>query len=257
MSKFTSSSEFATETARLLHDLSQGPGDLYALIDQSVVPSTMRAALQGFGERQEFLRPGMTPSWHTPVLIPLQSYTTARQLSFARFVSETLPYANALSLLKTDQPLGQFLQSLCVRSRVELVGGLTAVFRWFDGRCLASLPTILSQDQWAFLCQPAADWRYVDRRGAWQIVRLDGSITSLRTISLSQAQEDALVEDGVPDAVLDQLLSRFHPALDGLLPPQQYDLIMMHLSKLPLAERMDVSKAADALSNSLVTDGVR
>lgn len=252
MSMLTSPSELATGTARLIEDLSQGAGDLYALIDQSVVPSTLRGAMSDFGERQEFLRPGMTPSWHTPVLISLQGFTPARQLRFARFVSETMPYANALSLLKTEQSPEQFLKSLCVRSRVELVGGMTAVLRWFDGRCLASLPSILTPDQWAFLRMPVTSWRYVDRQGAWQEVKIDGSFSGLDTLSLSQEQEDALVEDGVPDAVLDQLLSRFHPALDGLLPPQQYELVMTHLSKLPVAERLDVSRAADALSDSLL-----
>jgi hypothetical protein len=70
-------------------------------------------------------------------------------------------------------------------------------------------------------------WCFVDRWGALQRMPAPqpGEGSANEPLQLSQVQEQALIDDGLADAVIDLLITQRHPALLGKTPPEQYEFV--------------------------------
>lgn len=160
----------------------------------------------------------------SPLLVSAGSVQKAEQL--ANELHRVARYANAVSLLVSHKILQELQRDLAARLRVKLPHGLHAMLRAFDTRTLAGLPGILNDSQWAAMTEGIDSWIFLDRRG-WvrHLPKATGESADPLPIVLSQAQEQALVDDGLADAVIDLLITHAHPALQGKTPPQQFELV--------------------------------
>jgi hypothetical protein len=142
---------------------------------------------------------------------------------------------------------------LAQRARIMLPQNMPALLRFFDTRTLPQLPRILEPAQYAALRQPTAAWHYLDRWGVLQqLPAARADATAPLPLALSPAQEQALVDDGLADAVIDLLITQRHPVVQDKTPPQQYEWVRpivdaalaMGLGEPPQA-MMFVAKAAE------------
>jgi hypothetical protein len=162
----------------------------------------------------------------TPLLVPLDP-ALQRTFTFAQQLHAVARFANAVCVLRSPMTLADLQRALQLRARVELPGQLSAVLRWFDTRTLTALPTLLGPAQYAALLQDIEAWWFVDRAGELQhmpAVAPDITPADL-PLRLTQAQEQALIDDGLADAVIDLLITHNHPALQDSTPPEQYALV--------------------------------
>ena len=101
------------------------------------------------------------------------------------------------------------------------------LLRWFDTRTLPSLPRLLEPVRYAAFMACVRSWHFVDRYG--EVRAAPPAETAAGEFSAPMAfdavQERLLIEDGNTDAVIDQLIEQRHPALFGMTPPQQFDLV--------------------------------
>jgi hypothetical protein len=136
--------------------------------------------------------------------------------------------ANAVSVLLSSLPPPQLHTELSQRTHVMLPGNLLMVLRYFDTRMLPLLPRMLAPEQYGAFTGCAAEWHYLGRDGALMqlpppAVAHAGLYTS--PLNLTDAQERLLLDDGLADSVIDQLLDADSPSLRGLDPAQQYERI--------------------------------
>jgi Domain of unknown function (DUF4123) len=201
----------------------------YLLIDQSALPPPpwLNAPLKQWsfmGVLQAEVRPALDGA--TPLLVALDA-SSERAFRFAEKLYTVAQFANALSVLRSPLLLPDLQRTLQTHLRIELPGQMAALLRLFDTRTLPALPNILSQAQYAALMQGIDAWYFVDRWGALQ--RLPAPqrdvVAAAEPIQLSELQEQALVDDGLADAVIDLLITQRHPSLLDKTPPEQFEQI--------------------------------
>ena len=91
--------------------------------------------------------------------------------------------------------------------RVRTPDEQSMVLRFVDTRILPTLPSILQPAQWAAFASSLEHWFYVDRTGviaACELPPPDPSAASA-PIRLTQAQVNAFLDAGEPDALIDHL----------------------------------------------------
>ena len=205
------------------------PLNTYWLLDQSALPPPpwLNEHVRPWafvGVLQGEAQPALDGA--TPLLVVLDT-SSNRPFRFAQQLHAVAQFANAVCVLRSPLPLTELQRVLLARLRVELPGNLTALLRVFDTRTLAALPGILSAAQYAALMRGIDAWYFVDRWGALQRMPAPqrDEPAADEPLQLSQAQEQALIDDGLADAVIDLLITQRHPALLGKTPPEQYALV--------------------------------
>jgi len=206
----------------------EGQG-LYWLIDQSAMPRP--PWLRRHVSRKacwDVLRGTAVEEFDgaSPVLVRCDAQAACSRLGTV--LHGQAQYACALHLLVSALDGSDLCAALRERTRLELPEGLPAILRFFDTRALPVLPDVLTPAQYAGLVAPVSAWWYVDRGGSLQPMpapKADVPSMSLPPWILTQDQEQALVDDGLADAVIDLLITHGHPGMLERLPPQQYALV--------------------------------
>ena len=122
-------------------------------------------------------------------------------------IHANLRLSNALIVLHSTLRFDALATSLRARLDGRLAGGVDVMLRFFDTRVLpALLDTIDDKTRQAFLCI-AEQWMWLDRRGRWQSLRVAAAPVDLHVapLTLTQQEEDRLVELSEPDLVLQTL----------------------------------------------------
>jgi hypothetical protein len=147
---------------------------------------------------------------------------------------DRLRWACGISILVTPQPFSRAVASLRTQCDVMLPDDFNVVLRYFDTRVLPFLSEVLSRDQRAFFTAMASGWFYLDRDGHWCGIDIpaDGvTIEAVVPLQLSASQQDALINAGESDAVLNQMRKMSCKALQTMTPPQQYPLVLPLIAK--------------------------
>jgi Domain of unknown function (DUF4123) len=201
----------------------------YWLLDQSALPPlpwfTEHLRQSNFmSVLQAEVRPALDGA--TPLLVAFDTAST-QTFRFAQKLHAVAQFANAVCVLFSALPIAELQRALQTRLRIELPGRLAALLRLFDTRTLPTLPSILSAAQYAALMRGIEAWHFIDRWGALQRmpVAQGDAAAAVEPLQLSQAQEQALIDDGLADAVIDLLITQRHPALLGKTPPEQFEVV--------------------------------
>jgi hypothetical protein len=199
----------------------------YWLLDQSALPAPpwLDAYLEQvayMGVLQSEVRPALDGA--SPLLVTCDA-ASARSHRFAKQVYAVARFANGVSVLRSSMPLAMLQQALRTRLHVELVGNVSALLRVFDTRTLPALPEILTAEQYKAFMFGMEAWWFLDRRGTMRRMPSPTADAPLASgpLKLDEAQEQALVNDGLTDAVIDMMISQRHPALLDLTPPEQFE----------------------------------
>lgn len=224
--------DLVSTLAGLLQSDAPSSSDLHAywLLDQSALPPSPWLTSRLGGRKRVNLLSGdfnPKPDDATPWLVEFGA-DKDRELRLAEQLHSTARFANAVGVMHSAHPLGELASMLRERSRIMLPGNLAVLLRVFDTRTLASLPQVLSAQQYAQFMQGIHGWWYLDRRGSVQRMpaaeQLDTNANGL-ALMLDDIQEQALVDDGLTDAVIDLLITQQHPIVQDTLPPDQFDCI--------------------------------
>lgn len=200
----------------------RGPGEhRYLLVNQAAwhgQPETMqglksfdRVAL--FGSSVDACVDGATP-----FLIRLDGQfgdtLAARPI---RVLCETGCWASAISVLDSARPMTALAAALSARCEARLSDGQDMLLRYFDTRVLAVLLDVFTPEQLMHLGACATRWWYAGRSGALEPVTLSPWPAEDKFVppwSLSQRQEDLLLEASEADAIVDLLTrQRVEPLL--------------------------------------------
>ena len=201
----------------------------YWLLDQSALPqppwlNELVRQSNFMGVLQTEVRPA--PDGATPLLVAFDA-SPVRASRLAQQLHAVAQFASALSVLRSSLSLPELQHAVQTRVRIELPGQMAALLRVFDTRTLPALPNILSAAQYAALMLDIEAWHFVDRWGALQCMPAPQPdvVAATGSLQLSQTQEQALVDDGLADAVIDLLITQRHPALSGKTPPEQFEFV--------------------------------
>lgn len=202
--------------------------EVYLIADQSGLPRLGEAQtmLQGMALRNILSSaPECEFDGASPLLVQTSGATPLRTARLARWLHVQGRYANCLAVLVSPLDITALHTQLRQRTELMLPGNLRMVLRYFDTRSLPLLPRLLTEPQYAAFTACATEWHYLDRAG--EVQRLPapaqpfaGEFTA--PLEMTAAQEQMLIDDGLADSVIDQLLDARTPALMGLTPPQQY-----------------------------------
>jgi hypothetical protein len=208
------------------------PGQfVYLLLDQSALPnirsfwSSIRdlnwAPLLGNRDQQ--------PDGGAPLLLDVSDLSTSKPVrDVVRRLYREGKSANCLSVLRSPLECHALAQALHDRTQLELPDSLHVVLRYFDTRTLALLPKLFNTTQYASFMSCTVAWHYLDRYGNMQVLptaNIDLALPDPFVIVLDQAQERLLIDDGLIDGVIDQLLEQRHPELRELSPAEQYEKV--------------------------------
>ncbi|MEY2891790.1 MAG: hypothetical protein RJA98_1698 [Pseudomonadota bacterium] len=123
----------------------------------------------------------------------------------------------AFTLLTSPLSLGELHAHLSQFTEVRLAGGIEMILAFWDPAILGTLVgqesddslhvagPVFDPDQRQTLLAPLAGWWYCDREARWHGIRQTENASALamvHPITLTQTQEDLLVEASVPDQVL-------------------------------------------------------
>lgn len=203
----------------------------YLLLDQSALPNfaSFWSAIIANPWAPVLGNRAQQPDGGAPLLIDISAIGASIPLQrLILSLGDQAKYANCLSLLQSDSSCAHLAESLRLRAAAELTDRLAVVFRFFDTRTMPLLPRLLTPEQYAAFLACARTWHYVGRDGDVQplppAAEHAGAVYESPLVFTAE-QERMLIEDGVPDAVIDCLLDQRHPALQGLNPWQQYDRV--------------------------------
>jgi hypothetical protein len=116
-----------------------------------------------------------------------------------------------LSAIETPEPLAELCARLAAWCVVE-ADNQRFHFRFADTRRLPAVLGALSADQLASFCGPALSWRFIGRNGRWHEKALVPADVDLATAPvLAPSQFAALVDDSLPDELLNLFSLRGHP----------------------------------------------
>lgn len=205
---------------------------LYWLLDQSALPQSQWIARHIGGADWIDLLSGESErhfNGASPIIVDAFGASEHASLRLADELYRVGRFANAISLITSPLPIARLQAEMHQSVRIDLPGNLEAMLRYFDTRSLPLLPRLLLPQQYAALLQGIKRWSYLDRWGAMRhmpTVALSNTSTLVPSrIALDEAQEAALIDDGLTDAVIDLLLTQGHPALLDLSPPAQFEAI--------------------------------
>ena len=192
---------------------------LFALVDAGQDKKTWQRFHNLCGQTLPILKAtGGAADQFSPHLVALESAVVAS--SNLQAVLASRHSTTAYTLLCSELSLSELHKHLSCFLEVKLPGNLEMLLAFWDPAILGTLvgqtsddslhlpsPVLDSTQLLAFL-SPMTAWWYCDRESRWHqvVVPLAAHATSAaESFSLSQAQEDMLVEASVPDQVLHHL----------------------------------------------------
>ena len=211
----------------------QNPSELYLLIDQSALPDLDRIWPKSInliwravlGANDKLGEP-------TPILVQLPHPAGQPISALTRFLQNLYDqghWANCISLMSSSWHFDQLVGALHERTKAQLPENLAVILRYFDTRVLPLLPQLLKPAQQQLFISCVQKWQYLDRNGNLQNLfeqrEQPSEVKTFEPLIFDEAQETMLVQDGLSDAVIDQLLAQRHPALFDCTPPEQFKLV--------------------------------
>lgn len=174
-----------------------------------------------FGQSDAACRDGATP-----FVLRVDPATRIRPI--IQELADAACYACALTQIDTPSDIQTLTDALTRRCEVLLPDGVAMLLRYFDTRVFMSLLDVLSPEQVDSFLSCASDWWYSDREGAMlpagRTVRTAGDAFS-PPLTLSVAQEHAMIEASEPDAVIDLIASSGRHQLFDIPYPQRYPIV--------------------------------
>lgn len=181
------------------------------------------------GTSFEPLLPGsaVQPDGGTPLLIDVSDCgASPAGRRWLETVSSAARFANAISIVHSALTLSQLAAALRERTGAILPEGLRVVLRFFDTRVAPLLPRLLEPAVYDSFMACATQWWYLNRWGVpEQLAPAATTSAFVGPLRFDAEQEALLISDGLCDGVVDQLLELRHPAMAGLLPPEQYERV--------------------------------
>ena len=197
-------------------------GHRYLLVNQAAFSDRMKP-IEGLAvfEKHPLLRqePGACCDTATPFVVRLGDGLSDKAKARAlRRLCDDGCYASALSVIDSDLPLHDIANALTARCEAQLPDNFDVLLRYFDTRILASLMSVLTSAQLAAFFSCASQWRYADRNGRLvQAFSTESKVADVFTppLQFSAAQQNALIQAGEVDAVIDVLTrNKLEPLLD-------------------------------------------
>lgn len=142
---------------------------------------------------------------------------------------EAARWACGVSVVVTHLPFHEAVRELRMRADVMLPDDLEVVLRYFDTRILPVLLDVLEPGQRAAFTGMASAWLYLDRDGNWCTVAMvlqQPQEELTLPLHLSSLQQDALIDAGECDAVLNQMRRMHSDELLQWTPPEQYRQVL-------------------------------
>lgn len=207
--------------------------ELYLLADQSALFDLSRIWPKSIGLKwQAVLGTSEKLGDPTPILIQLPHTAGQPTVALGKFLKSLYGqgrWANCISLLSSNWQLDKLLLALHERTKAELPENLAVVLRYFDTRVLPLLPKLFGIDEYQIFMGCVQKWQYLDRSGDMQTLfeqqAQSGEDIFFGPLIFNEAQETLLIQDGLSDAVIDQLLEQRHPALLDCLPPETFGVV--------------------------------
>lgn len=213
--------------AELQKLLPEAPGDgWYLLVNQAAFANSMKS-IEGLAsfERQALLGQvaDACRDSATPFVVSLRGVSSdqGRMRSLRRLCDDGC-YGSALHLIESDLSLPALADELTTLCEALLPDDYEVLLRYFDTRVLAVLTQVMTPQQSVQFFSCARRWQYADRLGKW--VQVDVGDARVETAAsshlvLSAAQQNALIQAGEADAVIDLLLrNKIEPLLDMPFP---------------------------------------
>lgn len=201
---------------------------LYLLADISAIPASELSRIIGKTPALDILTQA-TPVWSecaSPVLLHLPRFSEHTANIWQTFAARW-QYANALILIESTLPHTALCHALHARTEAMLPEAIAVLLRYFDTRTFQVLLTTLEAPQRATFLGIASTWLYADRYGS--AVTLPGSAeqadTFIAPLTLTPAQESALIDAGEADTLVNLLLDQGNTTLATLPPYTQHEVI--------------------------------
>jgi hypothetical protein len=202
----------------------QDQDHFYLLIDQAAFPNIKRRKITLALLPHASVLPSATAfDGASPLLLEIDSLgddeTTQR---IVQWLCEQGRWANGLMALRTPLPLPELRKRLNTRTEAILPDNYRVLLRFFDGRILPTLASVLKPAQRMQFLGCVTEWHYADRDGILQAVKdvqFENEDSFDAPLKLDQAQQNALIQASEVDAVIDQL--HRHTQFDGT-PPEYY-----------------------------------
>lgn len=189
---------------------------LYAIVDAAQDRATWQRLQRHSPDAQPLLHPpGRASNAFSPHLMPI-SHAATVSADVARILTSRHPTA-AFTLLSSTCSPASLRAHFSRLSDVHLPGGIDMLLAWWDPAILGTLVgqadddtlhiagPVLDTGQLATFLRPVVGWWYCDRGGQWHRIhtpREQADMPEALPFSLTQKQEDLLVQASVPDQVL-------------------------------------------------------
>lgn len=209
------------------------PVRVHLLVDQSGLPNitTLWRLFDGIAWHCVLGERHAQPDTASPLLLDVTpALESARHEVLLDRLYVQGRYANCLSLLAGPLPGPALAQALAARAQARLPQGLRVLLRTFDTRTLPLLPRLLGPTDYGRFMACASAWHFIGRHGELQMLPPAPSGQAAAPAfappwEFDARQEQLLIDDGLTDAVIDQLIEQRHPVLTDVNPGQQFDLV--------------------------------
>jgi hypothetical protein len=203
----------------------QGHG-LYLLVNQSAFASSMKSVERLASFEKQPLLGQVADAWRdsaTPFVAALRGATSDEgKMRALRRLCDDGCYGSALHVIASNLTLHALADELTVRCEALLPDDYEVLLRYFDTRILASLMEVMTPEQSVMFFSCSQRWHYADRRGVLIQAHLfddDTEIAVSAPLVLSVVQQNALIQAGEVDAVIDVLMrNKIEPLLDMPFP---------------------------------------
>jgi hypothetical protein len=169
----------------------------------------------------------------TPFVVALEGALSDKGRSRAlRRLCDEGCYGTALSVIDSNLSLRDLASALTARCEAQLPENYDVLLRYFDTRIMATLIQVLSPVELETFFSCAQSWWYSDRNGVLvQAISADvpRSEKFASPLRLTVDQQNAFIQAGETDAVIDVLVqSKVEPLLD--MPyPERYPIVHRYL----------------------------
>lgn len=206
---------------------SRGSDHYYLVINQAAFPNILKrknaiASLPHDG----ILVSAIAIDGASPLLVEIDSLGDEnRTAQLVDWLCEQGQWANGLMLLRTPLSLTDMRDRLRLRTEAVLPDNFRVLLRYFDGRILPTLLSVLPAAQRKPFLGCAREWHYVDRNGDLQTVadvQFESDDAFEPPLKLDDKQQAALLHASEIDMVIDQL--HRHMQFDEA-PPGQYQRV--------------------------------
>lgn len=199
-------SEVTEEASRLMQATPDAAGAWSLLVDAAFDPNLGTDCMRRFhaisiyaGTRWAAFQD------HGPLLIPLVSSSDDN----AKLLRQVLRRASGKPMVSlVSSPLQADALAAHWKNHIAVLDpdGDTLLLRWADSRCASQLAQALSSGNWQRLTAPLLAWWTLDRRATWCRVfaaeSASGDVLASGPMRLAPCEFAALVEAGIPDAIL-------------------------------------------------------